>query len=227
METTILQVLDGARRNPVTCLGEKSLGTLEAYLSGILDGFDSLGHPIGDSPEARFDLWLAKQNHTSISKDLFSTLTLIAPNDSDAFDLFFAKLEQFLQQQSGPTLWTAKLSSSATAPTQDALDLDSLLDRLRKQPYPLLRDKSLTLLFAYLNGHIASRKIRFGNAQCRPNLADFAVWLQGRYPQLHESGQRHWVRVLKYASQREENESRAFDLFFELRERWTKEAEHP
>lgn len=227
METTILQVLAGAKRNPVACLGEKSLFTLEAYLSGILDGLASLGHTIGGRSEERFDLWLARQNHTSISKDLFCTLTLIAPSDSDAFDLFFAKLEQFLQQQSGPTLWTEKVSSSVSDPTQDALDLSSLLDRLRKQPYPFLRNKSLTLLSAYINGQISSRKIMFGNVRCRPDLAEFALWLQKRYPQLHESDHRHWVRVLKYVSQREENESLAFDLFFILREEWTKETVQP
>ncbi len=200
--------------------------TLEAYVSGLSDGFDSVGCTLGISSETRFDLWLARQIHGATSKGLFSTLTLISSSDSDGFDLFFEKLEEFLGQQSGPTIWSAELPRSTAAPSSEALDLNPLLDRLRKQPHPLVRDRSLTLLFAYLNGHIASRKIMFGDVQCRPNLDNFALWLQKRYSWLHESGQRHWVRVLKYVSQREENERQAFNLFFALREEWAKEAEH-
>jgi len=220
MGMTILDLVRQAKERPAQTVGEKSLVTLEAFLSGIFDGLEALGKSTDERGGERFDFWLAKQNRLPISKDLFSTLTLITPNDSVAFDLFFEKIGEFLEQRLGPTIWSFDLPCDGVPRSESDLDLSPLLLHLKKQPYPLLRGKSLRLLVAYLNGHFLCRTAVFGEVQCMPRMDQFGIWLQSGFSTIHDHAPYQWHRILMYISDRREQESGAFDLFFNLYEKW-------
>ena len=214
----LYEILAQIKNQPAQYLRQTSLPHLFVFLNGYKIAKRDLRISISSEEQEfyrDFQPWIQKKLKVKTVNSWANIIQLFCINDREAFNYFFELLAEFNQGEkpSEPPFLKeyAWKNPQATPPITADKNFYQLLDKIKTRPALYIGKRSIFSLQAFLDGYtFACRQLAIPITEQEQEFAEFQNWIE---KQFNRPSSKSWARIILFDS---EDESQAFDTFFEL-----------
>ena len=214
----LYDILAEIKNQPTKYLRQTSLPHLFMFLNGYKIAKRDLRISISSEEQEfyrDFQPWIQKKLKVKTVNSWANIIQLFCINDREAFNYFFELLAEFNQGEkpSEPPFLKeyAWKNPQATPPITADKNFYQLLDKIKTRPALYIGKRSIFSLQAFLDGYtFACRQLAIPITEQEQEFAEFQNWIE---KQFNRPSSKSWARIILFDS---EDESQAFDTFFEL-----------
>jgi hypothetical protein len=177
-QNTLSDVLERARRDPYTLLGQASLGCLHVFIGGYECGCAHSGCRSGIDPRlGRFSEWVAeKLGRGNLSVSGWCMISVECADEARALQRYFELWDEY-------TTVVEPVAVPDPPPPPAPLrtwNLRELLADVRRRPAMYLGHSSVTLLQAFIRGYATALEYAGRSTDELSDLEGFSHWLSAR-----------------------------------------------